>query len=374
LLPALQARGHEIVVVTYTDEPKSFTDTTTFGYPVHRISRSYPIPVRLFKLTQAILHHASKADVVFISDYGLPTALANLWLRKPTVIKNVSDFTYEFSVRHGWIPADVTIDQFQTLEPKPWRVNLLWAVQRWYTQRATLVLAPSNYSASLPIGWGIPKEKVRVVYNAVGLERFQHLPPKAQLRQELGWGDEPHLLAVSRLAPWKHFDQIIAAFADVQKRLPNAHLTLIGGGPQWAYLQACAAPFGNAITMTGALPVESVYRYLRAADVYVQYSTYEGLPHTAVEAFVAGTPVVLSTVGGNPEVVTAGENGLLVPPGNPPLFANAICQLLENPPLQEHFVQAGKATAHAKFNWSLLVEQTEGVIIEAVKKTGAGKP
>ncbi len=365
LLPALQARGHDITVVTYTDLPTSFCDTTTYGYPVWRVTRQQSIPKRLLSFTRWVWQQGKSADVMFISDYGLPAAVANLRLRLPSVIKNVSDFTWEFATRRQLIPAGLTIDDFQTAE-LPVQVRLLRWIQRWYTDAATLVLAPSHYSASLPIGWGIAKEKTRVVYNAIDQAHFENLPSVGTLRDELGLGAGPQLVGIARLTPWKHFDLIIAAFQQVLAELPTAQLTIVGDGPSRADLEAYIAKTkAKQVTLVGAVPHDTVARYLTAADLYVQFSTYEGLPHTVIEAMLAETPCVVSNIGGNPEVVTDKETGLLVPALDVSALAEAMLHMLTNEALRQHCI---KNAIHQldKFSWDTLVSNTEAVLKEAV--------
>src|SRR5258708_7973814 len=171
LLPALQARGYEIQVITY-GEPSASQD---YPYPVNRISRRQPIPLRLLAMAWAILQMGQGTDAFLVSDYGLPMAVANLMLHKPILLKNVGDFAWEFSTRHGWIPTGQTIDQFQAA-PHSMRVNLLRRVQRWYTGAATRVVTPSHYSASLVLGWGINPSKVQVIYNS--LDPLPNLPSR----------------------------------------------------------------------------------------------------------------------------------------------------------------------------------------------------
>ena len=158
LLPELIQRGHSIHVVTYGERDAP----TDYPYAVTRISRRQPIPFRLIQMSLTILRVAPDSDAIFISDYGLPVAVVNLILRKPTLLKNVGDFAWEFSTRHNWIPRGQTIDEFQTAPHSP-RVNFLRAVQRWYTAAAATVVAPSQYSASLVAGWGIDPNHVRVI-------------------------------------------------------------------------------------------------------------------------------------------------------------------------------------------------------------------
>ena len=363
LLPELLQRGHTLDVITYTDAATSNWDTG-YPYPVFRISRSRSIAVRLFAMTSAVVRIGRKADVIFVSDYGLPAALANLFLRKPIVLKSVSDFAWEFSTRHGWLPTRVTIDEFQQRQ-NSMRISILQWLQKMYAGAAHLIIAPSAYSASLITGWGIDARRVKIIYNALELSAFAYLPSREDSRTELGFGKEPVLIAVGRLVKWKRFDGIIAALYQIRAKFPAARLVVIGDGPESETLQRTAQSLGEAVQFTGSLPPDQVYLNLRAADLYVQFSTYEGLPHTALEAMAAGTPVVISQVGGNVEVVAHGQSGLLVPPGDIQALAGAITQLLTQPDAAKNLARQASKNLE-RFSWPILVEKTEAALKEVI--------
>ena len=78
-------------------------------------------------MTREIVREGRRADLLFVSDYGLPAALANARLRKPMVLKVVADFAWEFAVRHGWSNL-LSVDEFQRAK-HPLQVRILRAVQ-----------------------------------------------------------------------------------------------------------------------------------------------------------------------------------------------------------------------------------------------------
>src|SRR4026208_941893 len=92
---------------------------------------------------------------------------------------------------------------------------------------------------------------------------------------------------------------------------------------------------GERARFLGGLPRDRVLRLFRAADAALLSSSWENFPHTVVEALAVGTPVVSTAVGGVPERVRAGENGLLVPPGDPAALAAAIAKLFDDDALRE---------------------------------------
>src|SRR5262249_18785106 len=103
--------------------------------------------------------------------------------------------------------------------------------------------------------------------------------------------------------------------------VPEATLVLAGDGEERALVDARAR-------LLGALPREQVPDLLRAGDLAVLSSRWENFPHALVEALAVGTPVVATAVGGGPEIVRDGENGILVPPGDPDALAEGIRRAL----------------------------------------------
>jgi len=96
LLGDLVQRGHEVAVITYGDLEEEYDYT----YPVMRISRRQPIPVRLIEFVYHILSIGRRYDLLFVNNYGLPAVVANAFLRKPMAIKLAGDFAWEYSIRH----------------------------------------------------------------------------------------------------------------------------------------------------------------------------------------------------------------------------------------------------------------------------------
>jgi glycosyltransferase involved in cell wall biosynthesis len=347
LLPALQLRGHRVEVVTYGEAGAA----ADYPYPVVRISRRPPIPLRLLAFAGAVLRAGGRADAFFVSDYGLPVALANVIVRRPILLKNVGDFAWEFSTRHRWIPAGQTIDEFQTARHSL-RVNLLRAVQRGYTRAARAVVAPSHYSASLVTGWGVDPARVRVIYNA--LDRVDDLPDRRTARRELGVSG-PLFVTVARLTPWKGVAGVIRALKRVRQQTPDARLIVVGDGPERTALERAAAALGEAVTFAGAQPPERVRLYLRAADAFVLFSNYEGLPHIVLEAMQCGTPVIVSDAGGSTEVVNGGETGWVVPKADEAALAGAMTEAITAPALAGARARAALRSLE-RFSWARLVD------------------
>jgi glycosyltransferase involved in cell wall biosynthesis len=126
-------------------------------------------------------------------------------------------------------------------------------------------------------------------------------------------------------------------------------LVIGGDGPERVQLEAKikALHLESSVTMVGALSFHDVFRYVTAADVFVLNTAYEGLSHHLIEAMALGTPIVTTPVGGNPELITDGVEGLLVPVNNVAALDAAVSRILQDASLRERLSAAGQTKAAA---------------------------
>ncbi|HTF89059.1 MAG TPA: glycosyltransferase, partial [Planctomycetota bacterium] len=114
----------------------------------------------------------------------------------------------------------------------------------------------------------------------------------------------------------------------------------------------------------GNRPYAEIPLLIRASEIFVLNSTYEGLSHTLLEVCALGTPAVATDIGGNPEVIEDGVNGLLVHPGEPAELARAIGRLLGDPELQSRFREAS-IRRMARFSVEATFSEVEATLREA---------
>jgi len=355
----LARAGHRVSVVTF-GEPFEHP----YPFPVKRISRRWPIPIRLALMAAAVVPRAVTSDLLFVNDHGLPPAVVNLSLRKPVVMKIVGDFAWEYSVRHGRVTEN--IDDFQT-HRHSFPVELVKAVQRFYAGRADRIVTPSRYLRGIVNGWGVDPGRIRVVTNAVDPAKYA-FPESREAAQSLLGLSGRFVVTVARLTPWKGVDALIRAIP----RLPAEwRLLVVGDGPERPRLeeQARAASLGPRVLFTGEVAQDKVPAYLRASDIFALYTGYEGLSHVLLEACLAGLPSVATRKGGNPEVIRDGENGLLVEYGDADALARALVRLASDPDLRARLA-AGAARSAPEFDWSRLIERTTAVFAEAAGGNG----
>jgi len=180
--------------------------------------------------------------------------------------------------------------------------------------------------------------------------RAQH---RAAARAALGLGDGDVLVfTAGRLNPQKNHALLLEAFAD--RRLAGATLALAGDGELRPALEAQAAALGGRARLLGVR--RDVPALLGAADLFALSSDYEGNPLVVMEAMAAGLPVVSTEVGCVPELVVPGT-GLLVPPGQPAAFADALVALVADGPGRRAMGEAAAARAARAFDVALMARR-----------------
>lgn len=358
----LKTQGHDISVLCFGDERGRYD----YPYTVRRISRKYPLLIRLALFILQLLRLGRKSDILYVNDYGFPVLLANLLLRKYVVIKIVGDFAWEYSVRHSLISRHEDIDDFQK-RSYGLKVGFLKALQRLYVDQAGSVITPSRYLKKLITGWGIENGKVHVIHNAVSLSPARPGGDKGTARKQCGLGrDDRVILTICRLTPWKGVDDLIAVFPGIKKVFKKAKLVVIGDGPEKARLEeeARRLSLNRDAVFTGVIPHEKIKTYLTAADLFILNSGYEGFSHVLLEAMAACLPVIASRKGGNPELVSHGKNGILVPYRDRPRLEKAIFSCLARP---EYAKRLGKSAGRRALAFLLehMVRETLAILKRA---------
>jgi glycosyltransferase involved in cell wall biosynthesis len=314
-------RGHQVQVVTMANG-----DVTDRPCPVETISRTHRFPIRYGLLAGRAAQLARQADVVYATATYAAAAAAAVTARRPLVAKLVSDPAYERAYRYGLSRG--TLEEFQ-VQPGA-ALSTLRRARTLALSRARTIVVPSEYLAGIARRFGVDAERIVVVSNPA--------PDVAPTSQQL----RPNVFVYAgRLTRQKALGVAIDAFA----RVPAAQLVVVGDGPERQGLerQAHEAGLDGRISFLGAQPRTRVLDLLGGAWASVLSSDWENLPHAAVESLALGTPVIATSVGGVPEVIRDGVNGLLVPPGSPASFAAAISRLVDEPDLRREL--AGGAVA-----------------------------
>ena len=321
----LVGRGHAVAAVTMADGEPSERPCR-----VHAVSRTLPFPVRYGLVAARTGNLARRADVVYASAASAAAAAGATAARRPLVVKLVSDPAYERARRYRLFGG--TLEEFQTAGGAG--LSTLRGLRTRALLRARRVVVPSHYLAAFARAWGVPDGRLAVVPNATPLAERPDVPL-----------DPSTLVFVGRLTAQKSLETAIDALGAV----PTLRLVVVGEGPARPALErrARAAGLDGRVVFAGPAARDEVLRQLAGAYAAVLPSSWENLPHAVVEALAVGTPVVATAVGGVPEVVRDGENGLLVPPGSPEALGEALRRLVEEPGLRDRLAAAAPASVAA---------------------------
>ncbi len=186
----------------------------------------------------------------------------------------------------------------------------------------------------------------------------------------------PFLLFTGRIASNKGLLPFLEAFALLAPRSPDLSVVMVGedGGSRAEVLhRAEDLGLSQRVRLVGFVPEERVLASAYAqASVFVLPSEYEAFGLVLLEAMAQGTPVVSTRVGGIPELVEDGQNGLLVPPGDPRALSEALESILSDPSLRERLGRSGREVTVPRFTWERVVEALEPVYEHARGRDGRG--
>ncbi|MBD2504279.1 glycosyltransferase family 4 protein [Anabaena azotica] len=198
---------------------------------------------------------------------------------------------------------------------------------------ADRVIAVSHAVAKSMARRGIPERKLQVVSNGtLGSVRTRSM--KEYLPVEL---QHPAIATVAGMYQRKGISELIAAFAQIASDFPQAHLYIVGNGPEKHIFEekAQATGFSQRIHFAGFQPEPQ--RYLLAADIFVLASHRDPSPLVIPEAREAGCAIIATNVDGIPEALDNGRAGVLVPVKDSSALANALTKLLSQPSLLHHW-------------------------------------
>jgi glycosyltransferase involved in cell wall biosynthesis len=328
--------------------------------------RDRPRPIRLATSAVAATRAARWADVVYAAGMYTRSTLAATTNRVPLVMKLASDPAYERARRFGLFSG--TLEAFQEPQASS-RIQYLKRLRTAVLSRASRIVIPSEYLAKIARGWGIPADAVAVIPNPA--PSLRQLVPREELRRRFGLVHTTFVF-VGRLVPAKHLELAVSALRGV----PEASLVIVGDGPERAsVVEAIArAGLGDRVALKGALARAEAIDWLRAADAAVLPSAWENFPHAAVEALATGTPLIATAVGGVPEVIETGVNGILVPPGGEVEFAAAMRSLAADPELRSK-LRRGAAASAGRYSVKRAYSGIERMLEDAVaNRLGGGSP
>lgn len=289
--------GHDVTVVCLTDRKQ----TDNLNFKVVRILRNQNLLIRWIKTVSQIIRQGYNADLFFVNGLPMESYIANIFTRKKLIRKIVGDWAWERGMNKKII--NESFDEFQNNKHNL-HLEIAKFSRGWTATKADLIITPSNHLKNVVKGWGVKENSIKVIYNGTKLKN----KPDPIVDQP---NDYLKLITVGRLAPWKNIDIIIEALSDYKKANQNFIFYIVGSGPEEIKLKKLVNDLDleNFVTFTGQLQKDDLNYYLQKSDIYIQASSYEGLPHVILEAMSHNLSIISTPIGGTNEVIQDGKNG-----------------------------------------------------------------
>lgn len=330
-----------------------FVEVLSFG----SVRKYWPV-VRHAVFFFKVLSRARRADAIYAQDtfsVGLPSACANVFLRRKFLVRVPGDHVWEQGTARFGVSGP--LDTFPLYGRNwPFILTVMRFLQQFVVKSAEALVVPSKYMKGIVSKWGVRAKSVVLIYN--GVEELTNNGNKLVLRGLLKFQGKL-ILSAGRLVPWKGFSELIALMPRIRKEFPDAKLLVVGNGPMLSVLEAEAANLNlsDDVIFTGNLERDVLIRYVRASDVFVLNSRYEGLSHQLLEVMAIGVPAVASKVGGNVEVIEDNESGYLVKPGDTETLYKRVSLLLKDATMRAKIVASAKKRVK-QFSEERMVEET----------------
>jgi len=295
----LEKAGHEVYIFTFGDLDYADDEERVVRSPgLPLTDTGYFLSFRYSRRAKALLQ---TMDLVHVHHPFLSGRQALNYcrpLRIPIVFTNHTRYDLYAQAYLPMLPEELSDTFLQTYMPT-------------FCQAVDLVISPSAGMGDVLRKLGV-STPIEIIPNGVDLQLYR--ATSEDCRSEFGFSEDDLLLIFSgRLGPEKNLDFLLRAFAGTAEAIPNAHLLVIGGGPEEPALMELASQTGTAgrIHFTGMQPYNELPRYLCMGDIFVTASLTEVHPLSVVEAMAAGLPVLGIHSVGVGDTVEDGVTGLL---------------------------------------------------------------
>ena len=345
-------KGHNVKIICLSDkEHLTYKDDIN----VIRINRSSPIIFRWLKTIVKIYSNSKKSDLIFVNGLGTETTIANLFIRKKVIRKIVGDPVWERVYNKNLI--DESFDDFQE-NNHGLSISLQKMIRNWSINKSNLIITPSQHLKNFIDKIGFDKN-IFVINNGVNIEQHNKVVLENNIIQ---------LLVVSRLVSQKNIDSIIKAVKVTENE--NIILNIVGDGSEINNLKLLVKKYelDKKINFIGKIENTKLNEYLKNADIFIQASNYEGLPHSILEAMNFEIPILSTDVGGCSVLLNKGERGYIIPmPVSEVEISEGIRTIINNKNEAKSKAKLAKNYLNQEHNFNTNAEIYDEKIKEVVK-------
>ena len=358
LAHALERAGHRAIILTER-WPRDLPEREEFeGLSVHRFAFRVPVESR------SAVRRLRTQITASVSRPRVEGQIARLLREEKIDIVHVqcvsSNALYARAAAHKLglpfvvtLQGELTMDAAQIFQ----KFEGARAMMRGALEAADAITGCSGQTvAEAQEFWGQPfGQRARVVYNGIRLKDFENVKPHHH--------PKPYILGIGRHVPQKGFDVLLRAYAMGRKSALEAgnswpDLLLAGDGAQHEALQTLSEQLGlgEAVQFVGRVDRAGAMALFKGCSFFTLPSRHEPMGIVNLEAMAAGRAVIASRVGGVPELVGDGQNGLLVPPDDAPALAVALARLVNDAALNAR-LGANGARRVRDFDWDAIAAQ-----------------
>ncbi len=339
---------NNVKVITLSEKLSNFDKT---DYQVIRIVRRQNKIIRFFKTFFLIVKFGGKSDVIFINGLWLETYLANLFIRKNTIRKIVGDPAWE-----KYYSKYKVTEEFDEFQEKKYNFSIEFFkfLRNISIKSVNTIIVPSNHLSNFIKNIGFSGNLIKInngTKKSVDIEKIY---------------DENNFLIVSRLVRHKNIDLIIKSFNDLNKQDSlDFKLNIIGEGPEFKKIRNLIEKFNlsDSISLVGSKFGNELEEYYKNSNYFLQISSYEGMPHSILEAMNHKLIVIASKFGGNYELIGNNEFGYIVES----LETNHITYSIKkaiNDNKNQTIASKGKNFVNQEYNIELTTEEYAEVILK----------
>lgn len=343
-------KDYKINIVAFCESRPSLVKNVN----IHTINpKKYGFFGRQLRLLNRLFKFGSKAETLYIQG-PIVVGVTSLIFAKirgiKTIMKFVGDIAWEEASRNG--KTNLDLESWLKSRHKDFRSDLIRRIQKLSLNTAGRIVVPSQFLKNiLTKYYEVSESRIELIYNAFEGEgkRKQH--------SERGY----KIITAGRLVPHKKVELIVEAIS----RLPEKYsLDIYGSGPEEGNIQRRIEELAleDRVKMQGSLSKVELLKKMTSKDIFVLYSSYEGLPHVVLEAFSSQCPVVASNIPGTNEVAIDNETAILAEPENPTRLAEAIRNLAWDKKLREQLGRKAYIKLKTDFTWGHHIYKIKGIL------------
>lgn len=344
---------------------KSFFDLSVIGYCEHRPNmmknvelhilnpHKYSFLGRQCRLLWKLLRHAKDTDFFYVQGpvvVGLISTLFAKLCGKKMVMKFVGDLAWEDASRRG--KTEENLPDWLGNPSKDFKAKILQKIQNYTFANAWKIVVPSRFLKEVLMKfYNVEDSKIELIHNAFDYRNIQKHQGERAYR----------LMTAGRMVPHKNVDKIIEAMLELPEKYT---LDIFGKGPESEFLIAKVKELGleSRVKFFGNVSHAELSKEMEKHEMFILYSSYEGLPHVILEAFAAKCPVVASNIPGTDEVAIDDETAVLAAPENPKRLAEAVRNFSWDRKKREKLSSNALRLLKNDFSWNTHIEKLKKLV------------